>query len=490
MTATTHPLDESAVGALAAALRGRLIRPDDGEYDAARAVYNGMIDVRPALIVQCVDAADVVAGVTFARTTGIDVAIRGGGHNGPGLGTSTGLVLDLAAMNGVRVDPTAATATVEGGAELGALDHAAHPWGLATPAGIISSTGVGGLTLGGGIGHLSRRYGLSLDNLLAVDVVLADGTLVRADADHEPDLFWAVRGGGGNFGVVTSFTFALHPVSTVLAGPMFFPLDRAAEVLRLYRTFLPTAPEELNGFFAFLTVPPVDPFPAELHLKKVCGVIWCYTGDPAAFDELIAPMRALQPVLDGVAPMPYPALQSAFDGLYTPKVDHWYWRADFVREIPDEAVALHVEHGAAMPTPQSTMHLYPIDGAVRRVPAEVTAFAYRDCTWAMVIVGVDPDPGKDDVLRRWCVDYYEALHPYSAGGAYVNFLMDEGADRVAATYRQNYDRLRRVKAAYDPGNLFHVNQNIPPATGEASAGTLPQPRAATEERASAEAKTR
>jgi FAD/FMN-containing dehydrogenase len=209
--------------------------PGDADYDAARAIYNGMIDVRPALIVQCSDVADVIAGVHFARTTGIDIAIRGGGHNGPGLGTSTGLVLDLAAVNGVRIDPLAATATVEGGAVLGALDHAAHAFGLATPAGIISSTGVGGLTLGGGIGHLSRRYGLSLDNLLAVDVVLADGRLVRADTDHEPDLFWAVRGGGGNFGVVTSFTFALHPVSTVLAGPMFFPLDRAAEVLRVYR---------------------------------------------------------------------------------------------------------------------------------------------------------------------------------------------------------------------------------------------------------------
>jgi FAD/FMN-containing dehydrogenase len=488
MTATALHLDESAVGALAAALRGRLVRPGDADYDAARAIYNGMIDVRPALIVQCSDVADVIAGVHFARTTGIDIAIRGGGHNGPGLGTSTGLVLDLAAVNGVRIDPLAATATVEGGAVLGALDHAAHAFGLATPAGIISSTGVGGLTLGGGIGHLSRRYGLSLDNLLAVDVVLADGRLVRADTDHEPDLFWAVRGGGGNFGVVTSFTFALHPVSTVLAGPMFFPLDRAAEVLRVYREFLPAAPEELNGFFAFLTVPPVDPFPAELHLQKVCAVVWCYTGDPAAFDELIAPMRALQPLLDGVGPAPYPALQSAFDGLYTPKVDHWYWRAAVVREIPDEAVALHVQHGTTMPTPQSTMHLYPIDGAVRRVAPEATAFAYRDCTWAMVIVGVDPDPDKDDLLRRWCVDYYEALHPYSAGGAYVNFLMDEGADRVAATYRENFDRLRRVKAAYDPENLFHVNQNIPPAPPATAA--IPDPRAATGESASPAAKTR
>jgi FAD/FMN-containing dehydrogenase len=488
MTATAQPLDESAVGALAAALRGRLVRPGDADYDAARAVYNGMIDVRPALIVQCADVADVIAGVALARDTGIDVAIRGGGHNGPGLGTSTGLVLDLAPMNGVRVDPDTATAVVEGGAELGALDHAAHAFGLATPAGIISSTGVGGLTLGGGMGYLSRQYGLSLDNLLAVDVVLADGRLVRADADHEPDLFWAVRGGGGNFGVVTSFTFALHPVTTVLGGPMFFPLDRSAEVLRVYREFLPAAPEELSGFFAFLTVPPVDLFPAELQLQKVCGVVWCYTGDPAVFDELMAPMRALEPLLDGVGPLPYPALQSAFDGLYTPKVDHWYWRADFIREIPDEAVALHVQHGAAMPTPQSTMHLYPIDGAVRRVATDATAFAYRDSTWAMVIVGVDPDPGKDDLLRQWCVDYYEAIHPYSAGGAYVNFLMDEGADRVAATYGENFDRLRRVKAAYDPGNLFHVNQNIPPAAGAAPAGTVPQPRAAAGERASAEAK--
>jgi FAD/FMN-containing dehydrogenase len=467
----TSALDPTAIEALAGGLRGRLIRPEDEGYDAARAVYNGMIDVRPALIVQCSDVADVIAGIDFARKTQIDLAIRGGGHNGGGLGTCEGLVLDLAEMNGVRVDPEKRTATVEGGAVLGALDHAAHPFGLATPAGIISSTGVAGLTLGGGIGHLTRQYGLSIDNLISADVVLADGSLVAASADSEPELFWALRGGGGNFGVVTSFTFAMHPVSTVMAGPMFYPIEQAAEVLSAYREFLPAAPEDINGFFAFLTVPPAPPFPPELHMQKVCAVVWCATASQQRFDQVVAPMRALRPILDGVAPVPYPGIQSAFDALYTPKVDRWYWRADFVREIPDEAVALHVQHGSAMPTWQSTMHLYPIDGAVRRVAADATAFAYRDCTWAMVIVGIDGNPAGDAAIRQWCVDYYDALHPYSAGGAYVNFLMDEGSERVAATYRGNYDRLRMVKSAYDPDNLFHVNQNIPPA-----APPVPNPR--------------
>jgi FAD/FMN-containing dehydrogenase len=289
--------------------------------------------------------------------------------------------------------------------------------------------------------------------------------LVTASADRHEDLFWAVRGGGGNFGVATSFTFRLHPIGdtgTVVAGPTLWPLDQAAESLRFYREFLPTAPEELNGFFAFLTVPPGPPFPEALHLQKMCGVVWCWSGAVDGADAALAPIRqAIPPALDGVMEMPYPALQSMFDPLYPPGLQ-WYWRADFVDQISDAAVDAHLEHAAALPTMQSTIHLYPIDGAVHRVGSDETAWSYRDATWAQVIVGVDPDPANTERLRHWTVDYWEALHPHSMGGAYVNFLMDEGQDRVRATYRDNYQRLAAVKRHYDPDNVFHVNQNIHP----------------------------
>lgn len=321
----------------------------------------------------------------------------------------------------------------------------------------------GRAVLGGGIGHLSRTYGLAVDSLLAADVVLADGSLVTASRESHDDLFWALRGGGGNFGVVTSFTFALHPVATVVGGPTLWPLDQAADVMRFYRAFLPNAPEDLNGFFAFLTVPPDPMFPEELHLQKMCGIVWCYTGPPERADEVFAPVRDVPALaLDGVQTLPLPALQSVFDALYPPGLQ-WYWRADFVNELGDEAISRHVEHATRLPSMHSTVHLYPIDGAVHRVGPDETAFSYRDARWAEVIVGVDPDPANAPAIKDWTVDYWEALHPYSAGGAYVNFLMDEGQDRVRATYRGNYDRLAAIKAAYDPGNVFHVNQNIQPS---------------------------
>ena len=457
-------LDAAAGEAFGAGLRGRLVRPDDADYDTARTVYNAMIDKRPALIARCADVADVIHSVNFARETGIALAVRGGGHSGAGMGTwDGGLVIDLGDMRGVRVDPQARTVRVEGGATLGGMDHATHAFGMATPAGIISTTGVGGLTLGGGMGHLSRKYGLTIDNLLEVDVVLADGSFVTANGEQHNDLFWAVRGGGGNFGVVTSFLFRLHPVRTVVAGPTLYPLEQAPAVMRWYREFLPQAPEDLNGFFAFLVVPPAPPFPEALHLKKMCGIVWCYCGPEDRAESVFKPVREFgPPALYGVQPMPYPVLQSAFDGLYPPGLQ-WYWRADFVNELGDEAIALNLQFGADLPTLQSTMHMYPIDGAVHRVGQRDTAFSYRDSQWAQVIVGVSPDPADAKRIRDWAVGYWEALHPYSAGGAYVNFLMDEGQDRVRATYGDNYDRLAKVKRKYDPGNLFRINQNITPA---------------------------
>ena len=443
-------------------LRGEVIDAAHPGYDEARTLYNAMIDKRPAAIARCADAADVIACVDLAAESRIDLAIRGGGHNGPGLGcVDDGLVIDLSAMRGVVVDPDARTARVLGGSLVGDVDHATGAFGLAAPFGIISTTGVGGLTLGGGIGNLTRKLGLSIDNVLGFDVVLADGSFVHASENEHEDLFWALRGGGGNFGVVTAFTFRLSPVPAIVGGPTIWTLDRAEEVLRWYREFLPNAPEDLDGWFAFLTVPPVDPFPKELQLQKVCAVVWCYTGSPEGADEAFKPVRELRPDLDGLMTMPVSALNSAFDPLY-PHGHQWYWRADFFDAIPDAAVEAHVEFARKLPTPQSTMHLYPVDGAAGRVANDATAWAYRDAKWGQVMVGVDPAPSMADTLKEWTVAYWEALHPHSMGGAYSNMMMEEGEDRVRASFGGNYDRLVRVKRRYDPDNLFHVNQNIKP----------------------------
>jgi hypothetical protein len=386
--------DESAIEGLRAGLRGVLIQPSDENYDEARKVYNGMIDRRPVLIARCADVADVIVAVNFARENGLLLAVRGGGHNGAGLGIcDDGLVIDLSQMKGVRVDPEKRTARVGGGCVWGEVDHATHAFGLATPSGIMSTTGVGGLTLGGGLGHLTRKCGLTIDNLLEVDVVLADGSFVTAGADKNEDLFWAVRGGGGNFGVVTSFLFRLHPISTIIGGPTLWPMEQAPEVMRWYRDFIVNAPEDLNGFFAFLTVPPGPPFPEELHNRKMCGVVWCYTGPEERAEEVFAPVLEVgTPALHGVGAMPYPVLQSAFDALYPPGYQ-WYWKADFIAELSDEAIEEHMKY-AEVPTLQATMHLYPIDGAAHRVGKNETPWSYREANWGMVIVGVDPDPAN------------------------------------------------------------------------------------------------
>jgi FAD/FMN-containing dehydrogenase len=455
--------NQAAVDAFRSGLRGELIDPQSPNYNVARKVYNGMIDRRPRLIAKCADVADVIAAVNFARDQKMLVSVRGGGHNAAGLGVcDDGLVIDLSLIKFVRVDPKKKTVVAGGGSLWGDVDHATHAFGLAVPSGIIATTGVGGLTLGGGIGHLTRRCGLTIDNMLAVDMVLADGRFVTASAKENPDLFWAVRGGGGNFGVVTAFTFKAHDVSTDYAGPMLYPLEDAAEVLRWYSKFIVKAPNELNGFFAFLTVPPGPPFPEHLHLKKMCGIVWCYSGPLKKAEQVFKPIRAFRkPVLDLVGPIPHPVVQSMFDPLFPPGLQ-WYWKADFVRELGDKAIELNVKHGAQMPTMLSTMHLYPIDGAAARVKNSATPWAYRDAKWAQVIVGVDPDPAKKEVISSWARDYWTALHPYSAGGAYVNFMMDEGEDRVRATYGKNYARLAKIKKRYDPANLFRVNQNIKP----------------------------
>ena len=456
-------LSPETIAQFSTTLRGRIVQPGDADYDASRRVYNGMIDRHPRLIVYCRDVADVMHCVNFARDQSLLLAVRGGGHNGGGLGVcDEGLVLDLSGLKGLRVDAEARTVRVEGGCTWADVDHATHAFGMATPSGIIGTTGVGGLTLGGGLGHLTRKCGLTIDNLLEADVVLADGRLVTASAEKEPDLFWALRGGGGNFGVVTSFLFRLHAVHTVVAGPTFWPLERAGDVMRWYRKFIVAAPEDLNGFFAFLKVPPVEPYPQALHGKTVCGVVWCYTGAASGADAAFKPVREFgPPLLHGVQPMPFPALQTAFDALYPPGMQ-WYWRADFVNELSDAAIAEHERFAASVPSLHSTMHLYPINGAAHRAKPADTPFAYREAKRAEVIVGVSPEAQDAPKVTAWAKSYWDALHPHSAGGAYVNMMMDEGDERIRASYRGNYPRLAAIKRQYDPNNVFRVNQNIRP----------------------------
>ena len=454
-------LDLTIIDSFKSQLRGKVVMPADAAYNKTRKVYNGMINKRPGMFVMCVDVADVMASVNFGRDNDVLVAVRGGGHNGGGLGLcDAGMVIDLSGIKFIRVDTSDNTVRVGGGNLWGEVDHATHPFGLAVPAGIISTTGVGGLTLGGGVGHLSRKYGLTIDNLLEADMVLADGSFVTVNAKQNTDLFWAIRGGGGNFGIVTSFKFQAHPVNTVFGGPTLWPIEQTEEIMAWYHDFITNAPDDLNGFIATMIIPGA-PFPEFLHNKQFCGIVWCYTGDSAKFDALFKPVRDLNPVFEHVGEMPYPAIQTLFDGLMPPGMQ-WYWRADFFNELGPEVSAQHLKFGSRIPTPLSQMHLYPISGAASRVGSEDTPWAYRDAKYAGVIVGVDPDPKNANKITEWCKGYWEALHPYSSGGAYSNFMMDEGQDRVKASYKQNYNRLVEIKGKYDPTNLFKVNQNIKP----------------------------
>ena len=413
------------------------------------------------MIVKCVDVADVISAVNFARENNLLVAVRGGGHNGGGLGLcDDGLVIDLSGIKFIRVDTAEKTVRVGGGNVWGEVDHATHPFGLAVPAGIISTTGVGGLTLGGGVGHLSRKYGLTIDNLLEADMVLADGTFVTVNANENSDLFWAIRGGGGNFGIVTSFKFQAHDVKMVYGGPTLWPIEQTEKIMEWYHNFIHNAPDELNGFIATMVIPG-PPFPEHLHLKQFCGIVWCYVGDLDKAEEAFKPILDMNPVFAHVGEMPYPSIQTLFDGLF-PSGMQWYWRADFFNELGSEIRAQHLKFGSNIPTPLSQMHLYPISGAASRVGNEETPWAYRNANYAGVIVGVDPDPANADKITDWCKDYWEALHPYSSGGAYSNFMMDEGQERVKASYKHNYDRLVKIKKQFDPNNFFRVNQNIKP----------------------------
>jgi hypothetical protein len=464
-------MTDQSVASLQQRLRGRLIQPTDADYDQARALYNGMIDKRPRLIVRAVNVADVITAVNFARDEGLLLAIRGGGHNGPGLGScDNGLVIDLSTMKSVHVNPQTRTVRVDPGCTSGDVDHATHAFGLAVPFGIVSTTGVAGLTLGGGTGYLTRKHGLTIDNLIEADVVLADGSFVTANANNHPDLFWALRGGGGNFGVVTSFVFQAHPASTVFAGPIFWDAKHAPTVMRTYRDFLPTAPEELGIFVGLKTVPRMDPFPQEAWGKRACAIIGAYNGSAADGQQVMQPLLGdlPQPFFNWMGEMPLPAIQALFDPFF-PKGLQWYWKGDYVKTLPDEAIETHIGQAAAAPSDLCLMHLYPIDGAVNRVAKDATAWEARDARWSMVVAGIDPDPAKAVALTTWGRNYWKAVHPFNLGGAYVNFMMDDEAQgRLQATYGDNFDRLSEIKAKYDPSNLFRVNQNIPPAAPRAT----------------------
>lgn len=449
-----------------ACMQSRIITPDHPDYDERRALYNGMIDKRPAAIVPCENATEVAIMVTIARENGLLLAVRGGGHNGPGLGSCDGgIVIDMSPMKGISVDAQRRIVSVQAGCTQGEVDAAASKHGLAVPAGIVSSTGVAGLTLGGGHGYLTRKYGLTIDNLIEAEVVLATGSIVTANAQEHPDLFWALRGGGGNFGVVTRFTYRAHPVTDVFAGPIFYDVCHARDIMHFYRSYLPSAPRELALFFGMKRVPTADPFPRELWDRPVCALIGCYDGCEDEAREALAPVHAAlpEPLLDGMSTMPFVDWQSAFDPLL-PQGLQWYWKGDYVDELTDAAIDEHVRYGSNTPSTLSLMHLYPIDGAVHDVRPEDTAWGARRATWSMVIAGIDPNPTKAGELKSWATDYWRAVHKHNPhGGSYINFMMDdEGDERVAAAYGVNFARLRDVKREYDPGNLFRVNQNIAP----------------------------
>jgi len=451
------------VGQLREQVRGEVVTAEDSGYEEARQVYNAMIDRRPRVVVRCAGPDDVVAAVNFARESELDLAVRGGSHSVPGFGTADeAVVIDLSRMQAVDVDAGASTARAQGGATWGAFNDATHAHGLATTGGIVSTTGIGGLTLGGGIGYLSRGFGLSCDNLLSAEMVTADGQMLSVSGQEHEDLFWAIRGGGGNFGVVTSLEYQLHPVREIYGGPMLYELRDAGTVLKFFREFIQDAPEQFGGFPAWQIAPPLPFIPEDRHGEAFLVFVACWAGPVEEGEAALQPFREVAPVVaEGVGPMPYPALNSAFDGLVPPGLQH-YWKANFVKDLTDEAIAAHLEHGPKVPVVNSTVHIYPINGACHRVAPDATAFAYRDATFATVIAGMWPDPAQNDANIAWVRDFYDATAPHSEEGGYVNFMADDDQDRIKVNYRQNYDRLVDVKRQYDPDNLFHLNQNIRP----------------------------
>lgn len=457
-------LERPMIDELKTHIRGDVFLPGDAGYDEARAVYNAMIDKRPALVVRVADAGDVMACVNAARDAGVDLAIRGGGHSGPGFGTcDDGIVIDFSACRGIRVDPQRQTARVEAGCTWGDFNHATHAFGLTTTGGIISTTGVAGLTLGGGIGYLTRRCGLSCDNLISADVVLADGTFVTANEKQNQDLFWALRGAGGNFGVVTSLEFKLHPIAQVYGGPIIYPAEHCETVATFYNEFMADAPDDFGAFFGVHQGPPVPFLPEEWHAKPVVVVVGMWSGSPDEGESRWKPFFDVAPVAGSyVGPMPYPALNVAFDPLLPPGQSN-YWKSSFMKTITDGFISSCKKFGQHVPTPGSGMHCYPIDGAANRVGTDETAFPYRNVRYSPIVLGFWDDPQKNADNIAWVRSYWGSFQGDCEPGGYINFMDADDSGRLENNYRGIYRKLASVKKKYDPKNIFHVNQNIKPA---------------------------
>jgi FAD/FMN-containing dehydrogenase len=465
-------VDDATLGQLRSSLSGAVLLPGTPRYDVARTVWNAMIDRSPALIVQCASADDVSAAVRFAADHGLVVAVRGGGHNIAGSAVCDGgLMIDLSPMKAVRVDARRRTAWVEPGVTLGEFDAEAQKDGLATPLGINSTTGVAGLTLGGGFGWLSRRLGLTIDNLREAEVVLASGMRVRASDREHPDLFWAIRGGGGNFGIVTGFEFQLHAIGPeVLSGLVVHPLSAARDVLRFYRDFVTSTPEEFVCWFVLRQAPPLPFLAPEWHGKEILGLAICYSGDLAEGERVSRPLRAFgNPIADVVAPHPYAGWQQALDPLLTAGARN-YWKSHDFRELSDGLIDVFVDAAGRIPDPQTEIAFAQLGGAVGRVPTDATAYTHRDAQFVVNIHGRWADAAKDAACTRWVRDLFNAATPFATGGVYVNFLTQEEGDRVQAAYGSNYGRLAQLKMQYDPANLFCGNQNIRPGAAPAATG--------------------
>jgi len=447
-------------------LHGSLVRPGDSAYDEARAIWNGVHDGRPVLIARCADVSDVRHAIGFARSEGLDVAVRGGGHSIPGFSTcDDGIVIDLSPMKGIEVDPAGRTATAEGGVLWAEFDAATQEHGLATTGGLVSTTGVAGFTLGGGIGWLMRKHGLACDNLRSAEVVTADGQILTASATENVDLFWGLRGGGGNFGIVTAFEFDLHPVGpTVTAGPVFYPGERAEEVMRFYRDFVRDIPDELTTLVNLLTAPPAPFLPEEWHGKKLVALIGCYSGDVEEGAAAMQPLRELgDPVADLVGPMPYVQMQSLIDALW-PHGTKAYMKAGYLRELNDHAIETMARYHQDATSPASEIHIQHFGGAVARADEEATAYGERQAPFVLNTIAVSHEPGGIDTHIDWAQQLYTEIEPSLTGGAYINFLSAEGGERVRAAYgAEKFARLQALKDRYDPTNLFHLNQNVPPS---------------------------
>jgi len=461
-------LSAPAVEELATAFRGSLLQPGDDGFDEARLVWNGIHDRHPALVARCTTPDDVVAAVNFARENGLVVAVRGGGHSAPGYATcDDGIVIDLSPMKDIAVDPVAKTARAEAGLTWGEFDLATQAHGLAVTGGRFSTTGIAGLTLGSGSGWLERKCGLTADNLLSAEIVTAAGERVTASADENPDLFWGIRGGSGNFGIVTSFEYRLHDVGPIVYGGLLLTLpDRAAEVLRFASEYMPSAPDDLGGAIAFINAPPAPFVPADLQHQPVVGAVICWTGDPEEGERVVAPIReVMQPVVDIVQPMPYTALQSMLDD-GGPKGIRGYFKAEFLEELTDEAVDKLVRHGAERAGPLTQLLLEPMRGAISRVGEDDTALGRRDVGWCYhaLAMWMEPDAETAEAHVAWAKGLADDLKPNTVEGVYLNYISDEGEERVRSTYGPaKYDRLTALKDRYDPDNLFRLNQNIRPS---------------------------